>query len=324
MVSLGSDGGGLSLFLANRFADSLEHFQEELDQLPLDSDGVTAPEADIIAGGVSEGTRATRASLACNIAACLFELGMFRRCISLCESLLTPTELCLHTHIRAATLLSRALLSLGRAEAAAAAAADGIQRARGGDDVYAVAELARLAAGAGAGAGAGESDSEGQATTSTHSSAVVPPCTLIPPLPEAQPQAQPQETDYNAEVARKRKAEEQKKKWSKLYYLRNKYMGDGQSQVSERLARMVLKDLSHSTGDEETDLVLVLGNAQMSYGDISSAIEIFQGLLEISDRTLAAHLGIGSAMALSSCFDLAIDHFTKAIALDPTVCYMII
>ncbi|CAM9199844.1 unnamed protein product, partial [Ectocarpus fasciculatus] len=88
---------------------------------------------------------------------------------------------------------------------------------------------------------------------------------------------------------------------------------------SESLARLVLKDLSYCTGDDDIDLLIVLGNAQMNYGNFPCAVEIFQAIIKSNSAVLAAELGLGSAFALSAQFDLAIQHFTSAISLDPTV-----
>lgn len=281
---------GIFLFLAGRFADSLDRFQEELEvvEQSLASGEQSPPSTD-------ECVVRDHAMIQCNIAACLFELGLYRKCVTKCEALRT-SEHC--PRARVAILLSRAYSRLNREKEAVCAAQVGMQHARSSDDVYALRELCLLAT---------EEGGSVSASVPTLATAAPPPAS-----PEFIKQHVSGEIKSNPKGKYDEKAE--------LRRLRVKYMGDGPSQIPEQLARMVLRDLSHASGDEDIDLLLVLGNAQINYGNISSALEIFTAILDANGNILAGHLGIGSALALSASFDTAIMHFTKAITMDPTVC----
>ena len=277
-----------SLFLQGKFADSLEAVEAALGH-------ATGP-----------ASKERRIALTRNAANCYYgnskhhiinplcnaiykELGMFRRCVQLCEGLKVEVQ---YLDCQTAILLTKAFYRLGKSEAAVAAATEGLQSVRDIDNLSAVAELSRLAGGV---------------PDNTCADASVP----APPLPENGVETTPiPDTKSSALLSN-----------NPLSSLVEKYMGDKKGQVPKHLVRMVLAELQFSTGDQAIDTAIVLGNAQMNYGNVQAAMEIFIDILNVNDTAFAAHLGLGSALALCSQFDDAIDRFTRAIAIDPTVRY---
>lgn len=208
----------------------------------------------------------------------LSELGLYRKCVKICEEILSNSE---GLQPRAALLLSRSYLKLNRLAECKDTAHLALKGLTASDDVYTARYLQILSEGV---------DQFPEPISSPSKAQII------------------DDRTSGIEIHSKR-----------LQDLQQKYLGNGPGQVAEPLARMVMRDLSYATGDEAVDMLLVLGNAQMNYGNIAPAIEIFEGVLKCNDLVLAAHLGLGSALALTGQFDTAVEHFTRAISIDPTV-----
>lgn len=223
------------------------------------------------------------------------ELGLYRKCARECEEILATSDSVANT--RAAILFARSLYRINKPSRAAQVAESAVSRVNAFMDAYTVRELSALRHG---------SDLSDLKTMSIQP--IDEPLPSYVPRPRLGPYASSsKDSNINSENN------------TKLTKFRNKYLGDGPNQISEQLALMAMADVSHSTGDEQIDILIVIGNAQMNFGNMSSAIEIFEGVLEYNDRILAAHLGLGSARALASQLLAADEHFTKAISIDCTV-----
>lgn len=113
------------------------------------------------------------------------------------------------------------------------------------------------------------------------------------------------------------KAEDKSKR--RFLEVRDKFIGSGAKQISERVALSAVREMAHASGNDQIDLLTIAGNAQMNFGNVSDAEEIFSAILQYREDTLAAHLGLGSVLAVTFKFEAALIHFNRVISLDPTV-----
>jgi tetratricopeptide (TPR) repeat protein len=104
-----------------------------------------------------------------------------------------------------------------------------------------------------------------------------------------------------------------------LRRLQRVHIGSAHNQLPEAVVVEAVKTISNATGNELIDRLILVGYAKVNSRDYDVAGAIFSALLKHDDNILAAHLALGSINALKGAYPEAIDAFSKAIEINPTV-----
>lgn len=217
----------------------------------------------------------------------ILELDTFRQCIKSCKSAIS-----IDSQVMSAYLLQgKALCRIGKHNQAILIWNACLAQCQINSDFYFISELKKLI-------------SQTQEGSNQKSSAMV---SALRPLSE----------DSEERYLEKKND----KTRSTLISIHQHLVGETSGKISPSILEVARNSLSYATGDEMVDDLLTVGNIFVNSNQNKEACELFHAILQWSPNTFAALIGVGSAEALLHQFDDAINHFTKAIHVDPTVWY---
>ena len=101
--------------------------------------------------------------------------------------------------------------------------------------------------------------------------------------------------------------------------LHKKFVGGTDARLSGQVLELARRSLANASGERLVDELIAVGYLHVNTGNLQLATEIFSSLNEVHGDLVACHLGLGSSQALQGKFDEAINSFSEAISIDPTV-----